>query len=424
VAEIAERRLDENGRALVFGVVGADPLAYSAIFPDVVRSDDRYKAYGEKGFSDYHLFEIPFGTTAAEMTPERRPPRDALVIIEAAPSVLLEKPDLPAGLSDAERARRIEDLHNRKILMLRYLVHVVGDLHQPLHVGNGVDRGANSCVVDWVDPEPVLDPGDPERRKTLLDPRTRKEMHQVHRENLHTVWDERLIDYLRHDLAGPPPAGKAPKKRFFGYPELVELVLADHTTDAAKAELEAAARKKPVEWLSEAQALHARIYPDDKSVTKPADRAYCGDAPTKIPVLDEAYARRSLPLIKSQIAKGGVRLVAILNDIGARAVEQGVFPRDLAGADAKLLASARVVNSASHGATGPTSAPPSTPPSPPSASSPAPVVATATAAATGTAAPPQGGCSSHPGAPLPAGAPVGLGALLVAAIARLLRKAR
>src|SRR4051812_2098917 len=60
IAEIAERRLDADGRALVFSIVGADPLAYAAIFPDVVRSDGRYMDYGT-GFADYHFFEIPPG---------------------------------------------------------------------------------------------------------------------------------------------------------------------------------------------------------------------------------------------------------------------------------------------------------------------------------------------------------------------------
>ena len=49
---------------------------------------------------------------------------------------------------------------------IKWLVHLVGDLHQPLHVGNGKDRGGNDIKVKWF--------GDDT--------------------NLHEVWDEKLFD--------------------------------------------------------------------------------------------------------------------------------------------------------------------------------------------------------------------------------------
>ena len=36
-----------------------------------------------------------------------------------------------------------------KMIALRFLIHVVGDIHQPLHVGNGYDRGGNVCQVKY-----------------------------------------------------------------------------------------------------------------------------------------------------------------------------------------------------------------------------------------------------------------------------------
>ena len=50
---------------------------------------------------------------------------------------------------------------------LKFLVHFIGDIHQPLHVGNGKDYGANNVKVKWFN-EPT---------------------------NLHKIWDEKLIDY-------------------------------------------------------------------------------------------------------------------------------------------------------------------------------------------------------------------------------------
>ena len=53
-----------------------------------------------------------------------------------------------------------------KQLALRFVVHLVGDLHQPLHVGKCCDKGGNDVKVNWF--------GKPT--------------------NLHAVWDLALVD--------------------------------------------------------------------------------------------------------------------------------------------------------------------------------------------------------------------------------------
>lgn len=57
-----------------------------------------------------------------------------------------------------------------------FLVHFVGDVHQPLHVGLEADEGGNTIIIHWY------------RRKT----------------NLHHVWDSNIIetalkDFYRND---------------------------------------------------------------------------------------------------------------------------------------------------------------------------------------------------------------------------------
>jgi len=54
-----------------------------------------------------------------------------------------------------------------KLDALRFLVHMLGDLHQPLHVGLAEDRGGNTIRVKWFKTET----------------------------NLHSVWDEELVDF-------------------------------------------------------------------------------------------------------------------------------------------------------------------------------------------------------------------------------------
>ena len=54
--------------------------------------------------------------------------------------------------------------------VFRFVVHIVGDLHQPMHVGNGTDRGGNDIKVTWF------------REQT----------------NLHRVWDSQMIDHMQY----------------------------------------------------------------------------------------------------------------------------------------------------------------------------------------------------------------------------------
>ena len=51
-------------------------------------------------------------------------------------------------------------------MYLRLLIHIVGDVHQPLHVGRKGDRGGNDIKVTWFGES----------------------------SNLHKIWDEGLID--------------------------------------------------------------------------------------------------------------------------------------------------------------------------------------------------------------------------------------
>jgi hypothetical protein len=54
----------------------------------------------------------------------------------------------------------------KRQIALRFLIHFIGDLHQPLHVGREEDQGGNKIAVTWFD------------RTT----------------NLHSVWDNALVD--------------------------------------------------------------------------------------------------------------------------------------------------------------------------------------------------------------------------------------
>ncbi len=170
---------------------------------------------------------------------------------------------------------------------LSYLVHIIGDIHQPLHVGNGTDRGANVCLVKW----------------------RSKDKNAYGTMNLHAVWDDELV--TDRQCSGSPCSSVQ-------YSELLESqnsvfpVSGNHN-----------------DWALESAALREQVYPvvTDGSGNplrignrKPG-RPYCPPAdnfkekiePEYIPSLDDKYVHDFQPIMEQQIYKAGIRLAAVLD---------------------------------------------------------------------------------------------------------------
>lgn len=306
VGVIAEEAMTEDARSFVRGIVGIEPLSVAAVFPDLVRDDARFGTKTpttdniDHDFSVYHYCEIPVGYNY-----DNRPKKiqkDCHGVIKYTTKLL----------KDSKASREA------KMIALRYLVHVVGDVHQPLHVGNGYDRGGNGCTVKW--------------KKSGSDTETQM--------NLHSFWDEVMIDELRESFA---KSKKTPAPKYLG--EFVSALKAKHP------ELLTANSKKKygagsvTDWLEESQKLRDTIYPDapgSMDIVKKGEeyknRPYCvwylnqdkdkTVAPgskvieSKIPVLTAAYSSKHQEVVELQIFKAGLRLASILDQVAAETKEK------------------------------------------------------------------------------------------------------
>lgn len=315
VAKIAESGLTKEARDFVESILGPEPLTAAAIWPDIVRDDKveyvndkgtRYKRYA--GFAPYHFVEIPYGKTYEEKQKDDNffALRDGHTILKYAPSEIRD-----------EKRNAVE-----RAILLRYLIHVVGDVHQPLHVGNGLDMGANLCKVKW---QSLRD-----AKASLTD--------------LHSLWDEGLIQYAKEKfLEAAPPGGT--DKRYFGAEKFANLILEEYKDgsefDGEKLSYKDIQSATFQTWFSEAHDLHPKVYPDRAKFKSPAQRPYCevldadkSGVPIRgpngrtvvvkgsfdestIPTLDEKYADEVLPVVKVQLLKGGLRLAKILNEMGS-----------------------------------------------------------------------------------------------------------
>jgi len=161
VGRIAERHVAAETAREVASLLGPERLAYVGTWADDIRSDPAW-AKGET----WHYVTIPTGQTYA--TSKKNEAGDVLEAIARFERVLADR--------SAPRLERQQ--------ALKWLVHLAGDIHQPMHVGARDDRGGNEVVVLWF--------GEPS--------------------NLHSVWDSGIIDKLeltstelaeKVDVAGP-----------------------------------------------------------------------------------------------------------------------------------------------------------------------------------------------------------------------------
>ncbi len=293
VGEIAERNLSEKAKALVFKILGAEPLSTASTFADSVRP-----ARGFDFLAKYHYINLPFEKSieAGVKAAQKEPTADAF----------LRNPQL---LNDPKLSRE------SKMLLLRYLVHIVGDIHQPLHIGNGVDAGASKCWVKWKDRA---------AEKTTI-------------ESLHYVWDERLPQVFCSDFDAKHT--NPLDRPWCTYKEFVDSLMSELDSDPQRKQTLVSQGKilERLKWYEEGRALHPSVYPDEKP-TSPFQRPYCQTGAfqeTKIPLLDEKYVRRAYSIAKNQILKAGFRLAGMINQVAeaaktaplAKDTEAGVFEK-------------------------------------------------------------------------------------------------
>lgn len=187
VGRIAMNHLTDEAARAVQCLIGPEGLDQVSTWPDEIRSDPAWKKA-----DPWHFISIDDNETLE--TTQRDPNGDVLEAIQRFTGVLRDP--------QASREARQE--------ALKFLVHFVGDVHQPLHVGRRADRGGNSIKV------------------MLFGQDT----------NLHSVWDGGLIDSEKLSFSE--------FAAFIDHPTLQELQTWQSAT--------------PADWVNESKAARDRVY--------------------------------------------------------------------------------------------------------------------------------------------------------------------
>jgi hypothetical protein len=187
VGRIAMNHLTDEAARAVECLLGPEGLDQVSTWPDEIRSDPNWKKA-----DPWHFISIDDAETLE--TTARDPAGDVLEAIQRFTAVLRD----PQATRESKQEA------------LRFLVHFVGDIHQPLHVGRRADHGGNSIKVTWFKEET----------------------------NLHSVWDSGMIDNEK-----------------LSFSELAAFI--DHPT---LQELQTWQNAPPAEWANESKAVRDRVY--------------------------------------------------------------------------------------------------------------------------------------------------------------------
>jgi len=143
VGDVAQGHLSRRAKKAIDKILKGQSLAAVANFADEIKADRQFRK-----FSAWHYVNFPADKNYRDVEPSEY--GDLVMGINTCISIIKD-----ANSTEEDRA-----------FYLKFLVHLIGDLHQPMHVGRLEDKGGNDIQVQWF--------GDGS--------------------NLHRVWDANMIN--------------------------------------------------------------------------------------------------------------------------------------------------------------------------------------------------------------------------------------
>jgi len=231
VGEIADNYLTAKARTAVKEILGTESLAMASNWADFIKSDSSFNY-----LSPWHYINIKGGLNHDEF--------QKLLQADTAADAYTKLNFIVRELKNKQLAT------DKKLMYLRLLIHIVGDIHQPLHVGHSEDLGGNRIKVLWFSDST----------------------------NLHSVWDDRLIEFQK-----------------LSYTEYTKAI--NHTQ---KKKIITWQKQPRIEWFFESYQIAGKIY---NGITQSNQK------------LSYRYNFDYVDVLNQQLLKAGVRLAALLNEI-------------------------------------------------------------------------------------------------------------
>ena len=187
IGEVAQNYLTRKTKKALNELLKGQSLAAVSNFGDEIKADRNYRK-----FSAWHYVNFPADKDYGDVTPS-------------------EYGDLVMGINKCITiVKDPNSTKSDKVFYLKFLVHLIGDLHQPLHVGRIEDKGGNDIQLQWFG----------------------------RGSNLHKVWDTNMIE----DYG-------------MSYTEL-----ADKLPEISKEEVKELQKGNIYDWVEESQDIANKIY--------------------------------------------------------------------------------------------------------------------------------------------------------------------
>lgn len=242
VASIAEQHLNRKTKRKINRLLGGRSIVYYSSWMDNIQNSP----YWENGYNQtktWHYANVDKGLTYQTM--QKNENGDVVNSLEM--------------LTDAMINRYDELTDSMKVDYVKMIVHMVGDLHCPMHAGRLSDRGGNDTKVKWF--------GQPT--------------------NLHSVWDSRMIDAARK----------------WNYTEWVDQL--DRTN---RKYIKNVTEGSYEDWFTTTVANAAEIYNYVEAIDQQLPEE-------ELPNLSYQFVYDFSPMLEEQLLLGGYRLAHVLNTI-------------------------------------------------------------------------------------------------------------
>jgi hypothetical protein len=245
-----------------------DPMADSATWADDERNI-------EKATERWHYIDIPMAISARSV-PEKDAMKWCAALPDGSPGCIVSAIDYEwpilrdRGRSGADRAKA-----------LRYLIHFIGDIAQPLHASDNHDRGGNCSSIRFFSEERP--------------------------QNLHAIWDYGLIE---RELA-------ANKETQLQYARTIDKAFSSRRSEWEESTPAVLAWAWDSHELAETVAHGVLAAPLHMGEAGEADQEACQAERDRTAALQISigsdYAAQVMPVIHEQLAKAGYRLAGLLN---------------------------------------------------------------------------------------------------------------
>jgi hypothetical protein len=153
IAEIAENHLSGKAKRNLKKIIGTQKLAYWSNWPDFIKADTTLVW---KSTQQWHYVNVSKQNNFKQF-------QDSLKV-QKSPNIYTQIKILSTQIKDKKTSPQDKEI------ALRFLVHLMGDASQPLHLGRLEDLGGNKIKVKFF--------GD--------------------NTNLHSLWDSKLVDFQKY----------------------------------------------------------------------------------------------------------------------------------------------------------------------------------------------------------------------------------